>query len=525
MALFGSSRPSPLRIGCFGKLPIYGDFLSAAGDSPEAQEFVNWLQEGVAACAVPTFAPDQMLQMLWQPASSRRTLAALLWPSQDQAGRRFPFAMFASLPGGFVGKQGPRALVAADGVWRAMRDARPAVVGAARRADVDAVFRDLTAPPPPEDRDVNRAYVDRAQAAQFRREDFVPVGLHVQDLVWFAENLGGTADPRFALRMRLHGVTDPVVEGATWLHVLSDRLGLGSLDAALVVRTARADGASVFAFRRALSRDDFGFLFAPGAEYRGADHLGFRVAPSNASDTAFLARFQRAWSARQPSCATVLEAGAQGWTPGEMATGPVQLGEADPPSLLDIPVLEATPPTQETGAPAEVATGRVYEAEPVTDPQPPLSVAAVVAGAAPRASGDTTQSATQPTTEPAGVVAPAAPAAEPVTGEIVPTPRALADRVRELARRPMMSGRVVRLDAGGPAPVVLLADGSSVTPLRGVSADAVEELERRTRDHDEAMRLIAELERIHREMETELRRMVGEACTRSARTAQEDRRV
>lgn len=378
MALFGSSRPAPTRIGCFGKLPFYGDFLSFGVDSPEAQAFVTWLQDGAASSAVPSFAPDQLVQMVWQPAGTRRTLVAVLWPSLDAAGRRFPFSLFTSLPAGFVERHGPRALVAADGVWRSLRDIRPPVVKAPRPAELYGFLRDQQSPPPPEDREVNRAYVDRAQASQFRREDFVPVGLHVQDLVWFAENLGGTPDPRFALRMRLHGVTDPVAEGATWLHVLSDRLGLGSLDAALAIRTARAEGGAVFAFRRPLSRDDLPFLLSPGAEYRAADHVGYRIAPSGAADTAFLERFQRAWSQRAPSCATVLEAGAQGWTPGELATGPVELSESDPPSLREIPMHSTVvPPIHEPAPPTiapDVTTGRLYEAEPVTDPTDRKSV-------------------------------------------------------------------------------------------------------------------------------------------------------
>ncbi|MCE9637035.1 MAG: type VI secretion system-associated protein TagF [Planctomycetes bacterium] len=530
MALFGASRAAPSRIGCFGKLPVYGDFLSSGADSPEAEAFVTWLQEGAAASVVPSFAPDQVLQMLWQPVGARRTLAALLWPSQDAAGRRFPFAIFTSLAGGFVDRHGPRALVAADGVWRAMRELRTAVAAAPRQAEVYACFRDANAPTPPEDRAVNRAYVDRAQAAQFRREDFVPVGLHVQDLIWFAENLGGTADPRFALRMPLHGSADPLAEGATWLHVLHDRLGLGTLDAALVVRSARADGSSVFEFRRPLARDDFSFLFAPTADYRAADHLGFRVAPTSAADASFLERFQRAWGARPPSCATVLETGAQGWTPGEMATGPVVLGNSDPVTIVGIAAPLPGPQTDgsDRAAPGrdapvrdvpgrdvpvrDVPTGRVYEAEPITDPQPMMLLPT-----------DGILPVTQPATQPVAESEPGT--ADVVTGEVVPTPRVLADRVRELVRRPMMPGRVVRIDAGGPTPVVLLADGSNVSHVRSPAPEAVEELERRTRDHDEAVRLIAELERIHREMEADLRRMVDDACSRTTKPAQEERRA
>src|SRR6187455_2395516 len=122
MGIFSSSRAAPAKIGCFGKLPSYGDFLSLNAEGPEAQALAAWLQSGVSVLSTSAVAADQTVTFVWRPEGARRTLVGALWPSADSAGRRFPFALFAAYPDDHLSQHGARRLIAAEPTWRRVLD-------------------------------------------------------------------------------------------------------------------------------------------------------------------------------------------------------------------------------------------------------------------------------------------------------------------------------------------------------------------------------------------------------------------
>lgn len=87
--------------GCFGKLPIYGDFIRYHAGGVEAGEFDLWLQTGLEFAkrrnevnwpAAYSQAPSY--HFLFHAQSPERFLVGILQPSRDQSGREFPFAAF-----------------------------------------------------------------------------------------------------------------------------------------------------------------------------------------------------------------------------------------------------------------------------------------------------------------------------------------------------------------------------------------------------------------------------------------------
>ncbi|HEX7900594.1 MAG TPA: type VI secretion system-associated protein TagF [Planctomycetota bacterium] len=95
---------SSLSPGCYGKLPIHGDFIRHHAGDPEIDEFDQWLQMGIlagrkAAGAGFDAAWDATppARFLYRSPRTRRVFAGVLAPSVDKAGRRFPFLVFARL--------------------------------------------------------------------------------------------------------------------------------------------------------------------------------------------------------------------------------------------------------------------------------------------------------------------------------------------------------------------------------------------------------------------------------------------
>jgi type VI secretion system protein ImpM len=90
--------------GCYGKLPIHGDFIRHRAGDPEIEAFDQWLQAGIlagrqAAGAGFDAAWDATppARFLYRSPRTRRVFAGVLVASVDKAGRRFPFIVFARL--------------------------------------------------------------------------------------------------------------------------------------------------------------------------------------------------------------------------------------------------------------------------------------------------------------------------------------------------------------------------------------------------------------------------------------------
>lgn len=89
---------------CFGKMPLFADFVRHGPPAPELGTLDQWLQDGI-------FGVRQKLGAQWEaffeavpPArflyvsrSTQRVLGGVLTASRDTAGRRFPFLIYAGL--------------------------------------------------------------------------------------------------------------------------------------------------------------------------------------------------------------------------------------------------------------------------------------------------------------------------------------------------------------------------------------------------------------------------------------------
>lgn len=90
--------------GCYGKLPIFGDFLRHNWSGPEVQALDQWFQEGIylgkqTLGAAWDAAYDQMppTRFLFRPAGAARCLVGVAVAGKDQVGRKYPFTIFLTV--------------------------------------------------------------------------------------------------------------------------------------------------------------------------------------------------------------------------------------------------------------------------------------------------------------------------------------------------------------------------------------------------------------------------------------------
>jgi type VI secretion system ImpM family protein len=101
----GGSKTVELPISCYGKLPLYKDFLRENLAGKEAQAFKRWLDKGVShywgtrdGYRGTTIYPHGVL---FRFPGTAKYLLGYLWGSHDEGGLRFfPFSLFASIPAG-----------------------------------------------------------------------------------------------------------------------------------------------------------------------------------------------------------------------------------------------------------------------------------------------------------------------------------------------------------------------------------------------------------------------------------------
>ncbi len=556
MALFGSQRAAPSKVGCFGKLPTYGDFVSLHADAPEAQALARWMQDGVASLPVGTnVSADVCVEFLWQPPDTRRAVCGALWPSGDRAGRRFPFALFVGFPAATFAAHGPRRMTAALPVLRRFQDLHAQIQQMGVLEQQVALVRDASVPSPMEVDEAGGAFAERLRAGSLPEGSAEVLALEVCEVAGFAEGVqegGEVAD--FAVRVRLVGGAEPEVEASLWMEALESHLGVADLDAAVFVRASRADRSSgAYFIHRPLHVADLGFVLAPPQRYRLGDSLGFRDAPTTPAETTFRDQFVRVLRGGDRSWQRALELASRRWTPDELATAAQDSPEPPPPASAApaLPLVSTTAPSTMASAamaPSTVAPSSDVSSESTTSlgasrgaapsaPAPSVAeprtgpAAEPKTGPAPEAAGADEEITSEIVLETGGGTAPDAATLGDVTAGVTPPtaeqrPAPHVAPLRELAQYPLLRGHVVRLPrppARPPGPgalpepmdqLVYVEEGSPTAQLLPLHSQASRDVQARTEAHDEAVRLLDELALAHDDLEDELRSSIEAACSR-----------
>ncbi len=527
MTLFRGKREAPARLGCFGKLPTFGDFLSLRQESADAQAYAEWVQQGMAHVRGPLPGPpDVLICFVHHPPDDDRVLLGTITPSADSAGRVFPFSLFVSAPGSALRRHGAYEAVAAEPVWRQLRDLNRRVRSIPGLREQYALLQEASPAAIPSAQDVAESYPARLRALALEHASPGDLALQVRDVARIADELGRSPTmPDFALRMRLHQPADPSMELSVWSRMLfayADESDACSL----YVRVSRSEKSlSAFLCRRPPRPEDLTYLLAPSASYRFADDVGFRNPVDAPEEQSFLGAFQERWMGSPRTCQDLLELGTRNWTESEIAAAP----KFD--STTAIPPGPKAPAAPAPDAGDDEITSEID-----------MSALRAVRASSPGLSEQPTRyqdpsEFDAEENEATGVIGPPpAPAPETAVTEThgrdaatvsLPSARAtaarLADSLMGLVGGPLLPGRVIRLPgpvdplATGALERVFVADHQASAYLLPVEPDKLAELEKQARAHALAKQQLRELERAHRDLEAALERAIEDGAARSRR--------
>jgi type VI secretion system ImpM family protein len=112
--------------GCFGKLPLHGDFIASARGYTEIGELDRWLQEGMAAASQKlgnawpaAFEAAPTARFLFRSSGTGRLLAGVWKRSRDRVGRQFPMILFVMASEPVAGAQVRTAVASHAGFFAA----------------------------------------------------------------------------------------------------------------------------------------------------------------------------------------------------------------------------------------------------------------------------------------------------------------------------------------------------------------------------------------------------------------------
>ena len=248
-----------LQPGCFGKIPLFADFVRHGPPAQELQPLDQWLQEGIygvrqglGASWEVAFEAAPPRRFLYYCRSTNRALGGVVVASRDTAGRRFPFLIYAAqetrplrsemsllpvLLGGFMDRALELATADLQGLDLKAYLAR--LEGLAFQADLDGArrrFQEYLA------KETNRSFWTALLGPPTDPQAVAAKYALLQNL---ADTVGGGAIPRYALRFPC-GAGDLGL--AFWMELcgrLERRLGPPTLAAWNAARPGAAPGCTV----------------------------------------------------------------------------------------------------------------------------------------------------------------------------------------------------------------------------------------------------------------------------------------
>lgn len=134
-----------LPLGCFGKLPCYGDYLKVGVTEPTARALLELMLHGKQESAVDLadegfrdVAIEGRVRILFGLPGSRELLIGVLRPSRDSGGRHFPFVAFTQIVRRTFGRHYALLPLALASVWDALEEAWDAL----EEAPTQEIFRE-----------------------------------------------------------------------------------------------------------------------------------------------------------------------------------------------------------------------------------------------------------------------------------------------------------------------------------------------------------------------------------------------
>lgn len=141
-------------LGFFGKIPAKGDFVRHNVVDDAARSFEQWVQESNDMLrGAGGELPTDPIRAVFTPPGSAQTVIAVLVPSQDKVGRKFPLVIFGLMPS----EHTPTHFSALPLAWATFLEAAVSLGKQAATMEVDPLKAAVSALPSPGKAELDRA--------------------------------------------------------------------------------------------------------------------------------------------------------------------------------------------------------------------------------------------------------------------------------------------------------------------------------------------------------------------------------
>jgi type VI secretion system ImpM family protein len=181
-----------LPVGCFGKLPIWPEYMEAGTSYPAARALKQWLHGGREHAGMEDpnggradTSVRAHLRLLIGTPGSTELLVGVLRPSGDQGGRSFPFSVFSFIPRKLYGKQYQLLPLALSPIWDVLEDAWDSLAGVATKNAFEEMLETLDVPHPAQLNEVKGVYQGRQREStepMLTRDDGASLGRTLNNL-------------------------------------------------------------------------------------------------------------------------------------------------------------------------------------------------------------------------------------------------------------------------------------------------------------------------------------------------------
>ncbi len=198
-----TARP-PGPVSCFGKLPIFADFIRHNANAPEIGALDQWFQEGITVARQtnrawdPEFAKAPPTRFVFVSPETGRLVIGLWIASVDKPGRRYPFILYRISEQPPLGREGVLAPILYSDFFR---QAEELAVGGWKGSDLKSYLARIDA----------LSYYVELEAARKKYAEYL-AGKTNRDL--WTGLLGSFEDPRkYAIVQNLHELIVPLRMG------------------------------------------------------------------------------------------------------------------------------------------------------------------------------------------------------------------------------------------------------------------------------------------------------------------------
>ncbi len=265
-----------VRVGCFGKLPFWPEYLEEELSFASSRWLKSWIHRGRELVQLerdegaPAVTESRQHRFLLAAPGAPELLAGVIGPSSDLGSRRaFPFALFAHLPKRRYLRHYPLLPLALAPVWEALEDGWRTLAEVPSEGAFRETLAGLQAPLPADGGalrgDYEAGLLETAERVFDERSDGAAWERLVGGMPEVLARIKAGADARTALvELPISGGTsEACLDAAVWLDLLNRQFWLKRLEPSVFLAGGNADRVALYCLGLP-DDEDYAYLLGAG---------------------------------------------------------------------------------------------------------------------------------------------------------------------------------------------------------------------------------------------------------------------